>query len=140
MSFLERTRNRVSGKAAGTVASPASPQPVRKNDVLGKPKEFVASPASPQPETAPGYAGYATQYGALPKTQKSRPALPEQVRARLTRVVGQLVDDAMCFYADDFEDLTVMDPEALRDVVTAYIGAELYVKRMLGIQTTGESN
>jgi hypothetical protein len=66
--------------------------------------------------------------------QSARPELPplsDVTRARLTRVVRELVAVAVAFYADDAEDLAAMSHDDLKHTVVAYIGRQLYVKGAL---------
>ena len=62
---------------------------------------------------------------------RALPPLSDVTRARLTRVVRELVADCVRFYADDAEDLAAMSHDDLKHTVVAYIGRQLYVKGAL---------
>jgi hypothetical protein len=50
--------------------------------------------------------------------------LSEVSKARLKRVVYELVKDAVRWYRDDIEDIAKMDHQALKDVVLLYFAQE----------------
>ena len=59
--------------------------------------------------------------------------LSEQAKDAMRQVLRELLADALRFYADDMENIAAMSHEALRDTLVAFIGREIYVRRMLGI-------
>ena len=93
---------------------------------------LLVTPAS---KVTPDLREYIRRHRAAIRAE-AMPRVSSTALTGLEAVIVELVQDATAFYRDDIEDLAAMSHEALRDTLVAYIGRELYVRRMLGTHGT----